>query len=124
MKTCTKCLKTKKEFEFSKNNNARDGLQNWCKSCLSQYNKEFKLANREFSKRAHHKSRYNLTPAEFDTLSKVCQICGTEKDLCIDHNHIFGFVRGILCGHCNRGLGNFKEDIDLLKKAMRYLEEN
>jgi hypothetical protein len=60
----------------------------------------------------------------------VCRICGTDnpggrgKVFSVDHDHQTGKVRGLLCHHCNVGLGNFKDSIDILKKAISYLEES
>lgn len=56
-------------------------------------------------------------------IHKVCEICGNKelqkRNLSIDH---YGkFVRGVLCIECNRGLGNFNEDIEELKRAIKYL---
>ena len=40
----------------------------------------------------------------------------------IDHCHDSGKVRGLLCGSCNKGLGNFKDSKKNLQSAMEYLE--
>ena len=54
-----------------------------------------------------------------------CAICSTRhtvtKRLSIDHDHTTGHVRGLLCPVCNSGLGMFRDDEDLLVKALRYL---
>jgi len=61
-----------------------------------------------------------------------CAICGLEeicKDswhdrvrrLSIDHCHRTGNVRGLLCHSCNTAIGKFKDDIELLHKAIRYI---
>jgi hypothetical protein len=74
--------------------------------------------------------KYGLTIEEYvklhDAQDGRCAICNTkEKDLNkrmhIDHNHMTGAVRGLLCHHCNTGIGLFKENIDVMKKAMEYL---
>ena len=43
------------------------------------------------------------------------------QKLSIDHCHKTGKVRGLLCKHCNHGLGKFKDDVNLLKIAIDYL---
>ena len=40
----------------------------------------------------------------------------------IDHSHKNEKIRGILCNWCNTALGNFHDNIELLKKAILYLE--
>jgi hypothetical protein len=46
---------------------------------------------------------------------KVCR-------LALDHDHQTGKVRGLLCNNCNRGLGRFKDSIENLGAAIRYLK--
>lgn len=40
----------------------------------------------------------------------------------MDHNHKTEKFRGMLCSHCNRGLGNFKDNIEILEQAILYLK--
>jgi hypothetical protein len=81
--------------------------------------------------------RYQLTADEYAALLEsqggVCAICGKvngltkhngEHQLVIDHCHDTGAVRGLLCYNCNLGLGNFKDDLGLLIKAIAYLKRN
>ena len=54
-----------------------------------------------------------------------CRICTRKvKVLCVDHCHSTGKIRGLLCGNCNLGLGNFKDNKLRLKNAIKYLEDN
>jgi transcription elongation factor Elf1 len=77
--------------------------------------------------------QYGITLQEYnDMLEKQdykCAICGNEDEvegrkLAIDHCHTSGAVRGLLCGKCNRGLGLFYDNQDLLEKAKQYLYAN
>jgi hypothetical protein len=74
------------------------------------------------------KRRYGMTPEQYDELfakqNGVCGICGGREDgqhLCVDHCHDTKIIRGLLCGKCNRGLGNFDHDVHLLLQAVSYL---
>ena len=58
----------------------------------------------------------------------ACAICGSRhwggrwNSPCVDHDHVTGKIRGLLCLQCNRGLGNFKDRIDILARAIAYVE--
>lgn len=70
---------------------------------------------------------FGITVEQYDDLLSEqqckCPICKKELDNpCIDHDHSTGKVRGILCNSCNLGIGWLKEDIEILKASIRYLE--
>ena len=55
-----------------------------------------------------------------------CAICNRHvnvlpKNLDVDHDHITGKVRGLLCGKCNMGLGYFQDNINIMDKAIQYI---
>jgi DNA-directed RNA polymerase subunit RPC12/RpoP len=54
-----------------------------------------------------------------------CAICGriVNTSAPLDHNHTTGEVRGVLCNKCNLLLGMAKDDIDILKSAIEYLQK-
>lgn len=77
----------------------------------------------------HVKHTYGLAPEEalamLERQGNRCAICGGEcrsgKRLAVDHDHETGAVRGFLCEQCNHGIGNFRDDVDLLASALSYL---
>jgi hypothetical protein len=84
------------------------------------------------SRKAHLKRMYGITLDDFNKMLKnqggKCAICrGTEtrdkhKVMAVDHDHKTGKVRALLCFKCNSALGNFNDDPELLKKALKYLK--
>src|SRR5439155_26329707 len=77
----------------------------------------------------HLKRKFGLSLDQYDELlahqGGKCAICSDPpeegKAYHIDHDHETGEVRGLLCVRCNNGLGQFKEDRDLLKMAATYI---
>jgi hypothetical protein len=78
---------------------------------------------------------YGITPEQHDAMlaaqNGLCVICGEPPDpdgykasstLHVDHNHETRQVRQLLCLNCNRGLGHYFENPELLRKAADYLE--
>jgi hypothetical protein len=51
----------------------------------------------------------------------VCAICRTAEAAHIDHDHVTGAVRGMLCFRCNAALGQLDDNPDVLVRAARYL---
>lgn len=67
--------------------------------------------------------QYNNFSAAYDNVCHICsKPCPAKRKLAVDHNHKTGLIRGLLCINCNKGLGNFKDDLDLLLKAIEYLK--
>lgn len=54
-----------------------------------------------------------------------CAICEEEMENIrkahLDHCHKRGNIRGLLCAKCNYGLGNFKDNKDIMIKAINYI---
>lgn len=118
MLTCNSCGKEKPldEFWFRPERNV---YRNPCKEC----------GNKK-SEAARVNRKYGVTQEMY--LSMIakqgggCAICGASEStggrrLAIDHCHITGKVRGVLCEKCNFGLGHFADDPNLLKNAIAYL---
>ena len=77
-----------------------------------------------------------LLPAEKKRMKEIkpkrlfeCPICGKSSipnktaKIVIDHDHSSGMAREWICDSCNTGLGRFKDDTNLLEKAIEYLKK-
>jgi hypothetical protein len=67
---------------------------------------------------------HGLNPSEVSEFvsDKVCNVCKTDLDVCVDHNHETHKLRGVLCRTHNLGLSFFGDDPVLLRRAADYLE--
>jgi hypothetical protein len=114
--SCTRCHTEKPatpEF-FPLHNKKRNGLDSWCRACRATY--------RNANCRGKFRSVISDEKlAELKATTHECVICGADKPLVVDHDHVSGKVRGMLCNHCNRGLGHFRDDPTLLEFAAQYL---
>lgn len=58
--------------------------------------------------------------------SEICQLCGYKPEshlsLVIDHEHLSKKIRGVLCQNCNHGLGKFRDNPELMRKAANWIE--
>lgn len=73
---------------------------------------------------------YGLTVERFDqmvaTQGGMCAICrrppnGRGRRLHVDHDHVSGRVRGLLCHSCNTSIGHLAESAEILARAIVYL---
>jgi hypothetical protein len=132
-RTCTKCDAFKAWSEFNKNSHGKNGHYSNCKDCSRvKANARYAIQDKfQYLKRTYgiEKDTFMFLYAAQDGLCAICaepMLLGTTlaRQACVDHDHDTGKVRGILCNHCNRGIGMFKEDIDSLERAITYLKEH
>ena len=96
--------------------------------------KKWKENNPDKVKNKRYRARYGITYDKYKEMLKAqnhkCFICGIDEvdsrsqKLCVDHDHETGQVRKLLCHNCNCGLGHFKDNAQVLSKALAYLEEH
>lgn len=90
------------------------------------------MSSVEASRRNHLRTKYGITPEQYNQLlneqNGCCALCDRhysefKKRLAVDHNHITGEIRGILCDYCNRRLVGRHRDATLLRKIADYVEQ-
>jgi len=124
-------------------NSVKGGRFYFCEKCAPAAAEARRLHKQELRRnrvttaaqnRSYALKKYGLTVVDYaailDAQGGVCRICGeppkpdgvrAASKLHVDHNHTTGQVRGLLCNHCNRGIGAFRDRPDLLELAIAYL---
>lgn len=132
MKRCSTCKESLPLTSFVRSPAHKDGYHGVCKPCRNAQRKaKGRTTTPEQNRQYSLKSMYGITPQEYDALYAAqqgrCKICGVDEakasrgKLFVDHHHLTGAVRGLLCHHCNAGLGLFRDSPELLDAAKTYL---
>ena len=105
-KTCYVCDAFLHVTAFARGRHERDGLQRACRKC---------------SVLMWQQRKYGRVVVRRDNC-EICLAAGKRARLGIDHDHTTGATRGVLCNLCNTALGAFHENVDVLRRAIAYLE--
>ena len=128
IKQCTKCKEEKHLKDFSTMSSALDKKSSECKSCTSK--RRVINFDKEYNRNAKLKSQFGITALEYNNMLKNqkhrCYICSApsalfKKKLAVDHCHVTGKVRALLCSSCNLALGSFKDNTDIMSRAIDYI---
>lgn len=145
-RVCSVCGETKKNGDFYygvyKTSQGHDNfrIRKECKICIKKnirdryfanvnhYKESNRIAYREKRRFRGIKNQYGLDRDSYLKMvedAKTCPICymPITKPV-VDHCHTSGIVRGILCWHCNVGIGHFRDDINTLYRAIKYIEKH
>lgn len=131
---CWKCKDCRNAYlrEYNKKNpeiikKIRENNKKW----RQEYYKRPEIQRK--NRNAQLKKDYGISLEEYENILEsqggVCAICSGDeisnrnRFLCIDHCHDSNKIRGILCNRCNRAIGLFKDNPEILMKATKYLEK-
>lgn len=130
---CKACTAEKQRLYYKKNiDKARAVRKAYYRSHKDQFRKYYLKEKVSGSRRETHlRKRYEIGSEDYEKLYRsqngCCAICkqshvdGTPR-LTVDHDHKTNVVRGLLCFRCNVGVGNFRDNPDLMRSAIEYLE--
>jgi hypothetical protein len=140
LKTCSICKIEQPVDDFYNCKSRSSGKQSRCKSCNIEETRRWRKNNPGSQREVDLRHKYKMDQKAYDRMltaqNGVCAICGRINDngkaLSVDHDHSCcpgkrscgNCIRQLLCGNCNNGLGRFKDDPMLLKKATEYLERH
>lgn len=103
------------------------------KAARQKYYKEQNKAHPEIARNRRYKAKYGITIEEYNEMLKVqngycankaCNKHYSEqtKSLSVDHCHVTGKVRALLCRECNLALGQARDDQNILQGLIEYLK--
>lgn len=101
------------------------------KKKIRDHAKKWRAGNKDLIRNWNLLRKYRITYEDLKSMLErqdfKCPICKSElrdiKSTHVDHDHKTGKVRSALCMHCNCGLGNAKESIEILESMIEYLRK-
>lgn len=124
-KVCPICKQDKAMKEYSKR------TAGYCRTCSVKHSKKWKQDNRirwnAKQREIHVRNKYGISMDEYRSMMSIgkCAICNrADIRLNLDHNHKTNIIREVLCINCNKGLGHFQDNPELLIAAARYLDKH
>jgi hypothetical protein len=110
----------------------KSGFLNQCNSCRYKKKLEGNPELRRKQREWNLKREYNITIEEYDQIFNKqggkCAICLQKSahrsgSLFVDHDHTTGKLRALLCNQCNLLLGHSRDNVLILKEAIKYLNK-
>ena len=133
-KKCRSCGIIKPNDQFYKKRTNASGTHNECKECTKERVKRNTAANPDRARDAHYRRKYGITLAEFNRMvlsqGSKCACCGTDRpggkhnQWCVDHDHVTGAVRELLCKDCNIVLGLVEDSPEHLQRLIAYIAKH
>jgi hypothetical protein len=112
---CPACGQAVAHEDYTRNARTSSGFGSRCRAC-----------DRRANPAGYFYRKYKLTPGQLaairDAQGDRCAICGDPAPQHLDHDHLTGMTRKLLCQRCNHGLGLFRDDPALLHAAAFYVD--
>lgn len=134
-KWCPSCQNMLSVDQFKLDSSSYDGLRSKCIFCTNEEKKKLWAEDQKFKSKyrdRYYQGKYNITLEEYEALLEaqgyVCAICGkaepSGRALSVDHCHLTGKLRELLCYRCNTTLGKFEDDPQKLIACADYLKKH
>ena len=134
-KKCGSCRRYKPRDKFSRAAKAKDGLQHYCKACASKRERARKAERPEtprVRRDRYLRLTHGLTIEQHEAMLAAqhgrCACChdplGEGHNQVVDHSHVTGRFRGIICRGCNLAIGHARDDVRRLQCMIAYLNQH
>jgi hypothetical protein len=124
---CPACEQVKSLEEFPRHRSAPAGRGGYCKPCHNAKTRATRQRLYGGSREYHLRRRYGLTSADVEAMIEAqggtCATCDGKPEH-VDHDHLTGRVRGVLCFNCNQALGNVRDSMQILTRLRSYLRQH
>lgn len=130
MKACSKCGESKPLGMFPVRNKTKGTVYAGCKACAKAQQTRWRHANKAYVNKYSVANNVGLTLAEYDALDlSACAVCqvelnSTSNKAFLDHDHVTGKFRDVLCRGCNSALGFARDNTATLRALAEYLEKH
>lgn len=136
---CRICGQTKCLDQFRVRDATKGSRRNECIACFREMGRDRYAADPAKHRDVMRRSQFGLKPGQYDEMvlaqTGVCALCGepersvnrfnrAPRQLFVDHDHVTGAVRELLCQHCNFGLGQFRDNPELMERAASYIRRH
>lgn len=113
---CKKCGIEKSLGEYHRDNRTGNRKRTVCRECRNLHRRSTHITD---------SVRASLLEQQNYSCAICCELAEESKQrLSVDHNHETNKIRGLLCTYCNVGLGYFRDNPQLLARAIEYLEKH
>jgi hypothetical protein len=121
---CRRCHEEKPNTSEFFRRDKSNGVGRICKVCQARRSKE---SNPNGNREAHLRHAYGMTLEEYHSRiaqqGGVCPICLKREPITVDHDHVDGHVRAIVCYGCNTALGQLFDDPIVVDRAAQYIRD-
>ena len=130
---CPKCEGELAVDEFNPSDRGRAGA--YCTVCKREHNsRSYETKWKALNPDLHRARTYGMKPAEYRRMRREqgesCAVCGcalgdlAPKLIHVDHDHVTGDARGVLCFRCNVLVGAARDSVEILEKIDGYLRKH
>lgn len=121
-KRCSRCGIEKHETEFAKNQYRKNNVivrRAYCKECGK---KKKPISSKDKKEYEEVNPRPRLNEPFYCPVCERTTYPWHKNQVCLDHNHETGKIRGYLCGDCNASIGRIGDSIKTLERAILWLK--